>query len=116
LPPNELSITVPDIPWRNMTAEESARLHNSLEALHNHEHGHLTIAQHFVKNLPVERFDTPALGDYLVRELKRRRFKQEKALQARENLYDSLTEHGKKQPDGPVFGFPGGNSTSFECP
>jgi hypothetical protein len=34
----------------------------------------------------------------------------------KEELYDRVTEHGRRQSDGPLYGFPGGENVVFSCP
>lgn len=110
---NLITVTLPD--WVSIpNAPVGAAWQNMLEALRKHEEGHVRIALEAVQQLTRTITGTGAT-ESAAKDDARRQFNEmmhtvDSATQARQNQYDALTEHGRKQSAA------GGTDVRLGCP
>jgi len=112
-------LQLPRWSWRGMSVHQRAAYDAFLAALRQHELGHQTIAQQTIGTRSVD-----------ITVLSHSRAGVERALQAamqtqlqsaasellrNEQLYDRVTEHGRRQSEAVLYGFPGGPDVEFSC-
>jgi hypothetical protein len=102
--------------WPHMTNEEKDALATMLANNSVHEHGHLTVAADYIRLQPTEQFSSAGTTAQAQRKMNQLTRKYKSALDAKEKQYDTVTEHGKYQTRGPLYGFPGGDDVVLKCP
>ncbi|MBC5829784.1 MAG: DUF922 domain-containing protein [Candidatus Eremiobacteraeota bacterium] len=118
--PSSAILSMPQWSWRDMSAQQQAGLRAYMNALQQHEVGHLRIAQRYVAGgattLHIFGPDAATLAKRL--RLSVRRYGQEMSvqLQRRQQLYDRVTQHGAKQVEASNYGLPTGADVEFRCP
>ncbi|MDQ6932729.1 MAG: DUF922 domain-containing Zn-dependent protease [Candidatus Eremiobacteraeota bacterium] len=118
--PRAAVLTMPQWSWPAMNASEKVELRSYMDALQQHEVGHLLIAQRYLAGgattLHIFGPDPAKLGKRL--QPSTRRYSQDlnTQLQSREQLYDRVTEHGAAQREASAYGFPTGPDVKFRCP
>lgn len=113
-------LLLPRWSWPGRTAAHRSAYDDFVAKLTAHEFGHRAIAERAAQN---------RAGSITV--LVRSRQGAERALRAmlttqlhdlsaelfrKQELYDRVTDHGRRQEDGPLYGFPGGRNVVFSCP
>jgi len=113
-------LEIPRWSWPGMTAAQRAAYNDFVTHVREHEIGHDMIARNGIAGRP---FDltvlahTRALADRALRTAFSTQLAQTSAsLLQKEQLYDRVTEHGRKQSEGPLYDFPGGDDVEFSCP
>jgi hypothetical protein len=115
-------IKFPTISWPNMTQSESEVVESASDALLVHEQGHFQVARDFVKARSGRLIRAwgaktrEEARDKLIARVKQDRDEQARLLASEQQAYDTITQHGYTQSEGPTFGYPGGKDTKFECP
>ncbi|MBV9277233.1 MAG: DUF922 domain-containing protein, partial [Candidatus Eremiobacteraeota bacterium] len=105
--------------WPGMTTEQRNAYNAFVASLRDHELGHATIAQSAIRGpvgLTVLARSRTQAEHALHTALQQLLQTTSEELLRKERLYDRVTEHGKKQSEGPLYGFPGGNDVEFSCP
>lgn len=90
--------------WPHMTDVQQQRMREVLALVHNHEKGHVTVAEEFIKKLPEMR----------VKDWVKAENEETKDLDDPERQYDAVTHHGATQSKGPSEGFPGGDDVVWD--
>lgn len=94
--------------------------HGSDRAFNDHVRGHQIVAQRVAGSLNgiiSSNGKTPHdARKQLARALSQMTSDQQKELMREERVYDSVTENGRAQDQGPVYGLPGGRNASGLCP
>ena len=112
-------IELPRWSWSGMTTEQRNAYNAFVASLRDHELGHATIAQSAIRGpvgLTVLARSRTQAEHALHTALQQLLQTTSEELLRKERLYDRVTEHGKKQSEGPLYGFPGGNDVEFSCP
>jgi hypothetical protein len=115
------------ISWPNMTAADNAAVAAYDAALMQHELGHAEIAQNVCTSeggTLNANGSTEAAADQALQEaINEKQINAQSKLTDTEDQYDSVTDHGRNQSDGPNFSyedgkfqFPGGNDVILDCP
>jgi hypothetical protein len=121
LDPSATTITMPNWSWPNMSAADASALSSYYSELLGHEEGHVTIAQQYAADQgthPLEGVGaTPAAAQANLAS-NGAAYKQHVAdgLNNLTDSYDSVTNHGATQVDGPNASFPGGPNVALNCP
>lgn len=89
-------------------------------ALRNHAQGHQTIAERVAHSsdgsVRAEGSSQSQAHARLKQTISRMQSDLLKELQREERVYDTVTENGSAQSQGPVYGFPGGPNATILCP
>ena len=113
-------LQLPRWTWPQSSAAQRAAYDSFAAALRVHEVGHRTIARAAIQNqvlaLTVLARSREAAEHALRSALATQLRATSDELLQKEELYDRVTEHGKRQSDGPLYGFPGGDDVVFSCP
>jgi hypothetical protein len=119
-------IRFPTISWPYMTPSEMEAVESALDALRNHEEGHIQIVRDFARGAGGLRTatgegETPqaareAAQNNLQALLNEERRNHDIGLDLLQRHYDSRTERGRRQSEGPRYGYPGGRDAVLICP
>ena len=95
----------------------------AIDALMVHEKGHLDIADKYASTLSLAKTEFAGVGSSEASALSALEAKRvaalttnQETLQLESNNYDSITNHGLTQSEGPSQDFPGGLDVKFQCP
>jgi len=113
-------LELPRWTWPQMSEPQRSAYNTFVTALRRHEMGHEAIARGAVQQ---HAFDLTVLArsreaaQHALRSALEAQLEQASSeLLQKEQLYDRVTQHGKTQSDGPLYGFPGGDDVLFSCP
>ncbi|MBV8689769.1 MAG: DUF922 domain-containing protein [Candidatus Eremiobacteraeota bacterium] len=113
-------LDLPRWTWPGMSPAQRSAYNAFVAAIRAHERGHETIARNAVQQ---HTFDLTVLSSSAENARHALRTALEAQLQQassqllqKEQLYDRVTLHGRRQSDAPLYGFPGGDDVLFSCP
>ena len=113
-------LQLPKWSWPGVSAAQRTVYDAFIAALRQHEVGHAKIAE---VSIGARAVDLTMLAHSRVQAERALRSALQRQLRSasdellhKEELYDRVTEHGRKQSDGPLYGFPGGTDVVFSCP
>ncbi|MBV8808334.1 MAG: DUF922 domain-containing protein [Acidobacteriaceae bacterium] len=113
-------LLLPNWTWPGMSMGQRSAYSAFILALRHHELGHAEIAQKAVSAGAVELTVVASSRAQAERALRVALATQAQTaseqLLRQERLYDRVTDHGKRQAEGPLYGFPGGDDVEFSCP
>jgi len=120
--PDQSGYDLPDWSWDNMSDKERKALDRFLKDLEVHEQGHMAVCQElakkYSKTLSSRDFETrEKAGDNLVKLREAFEDEKEKAVTDTEGEYEKVTDHGRRQADGPSHQppYPGGQNVVLDC-
>ena len=112
-------MVLPRWSWPNMTSGQRGAFAQFLAALRNHELGHAEIAQRGIagreSSITVVAASQASAKAQLVAGMARDLHSLYAEVWQTEKNYDRVTEHGMRQPEGPQYGFRGGEEVTFGC-
>jgi hypothetical protein len=109
------------ISWDNMSKVDKADAKQFNHAHRVHEEGHIKVAESVAKQssrtVKSDAMASPqAARTNLQEKLETHLNEVNKELDDRTTRYDEVTDHGRKQSQGPEHGFPGGKDVVLNCP